>query len=39
VHIWKAQGNEISDFPMVGADYYPLEENTYCAASLESETR
>jgi len=39
VHIWKTQGSEISDFPMVGADYYPLEENTYCAASLESETR
>ena len=39
VHIWKTQGNEISDFPMVGADYYPLEENTYCAASLEPETR
>ena len=39
VHIWKTQGSEISDFPMVGADYYPLEENTYCAASLEPETR
>ncbi|TAJ34545.1 MAG: hypothetical protein EPO64_00790 [Nitrospirae bacterium] len=31
VHIWKTEGREISDFPEVGAGYYPLEENTYCA--------
>lgn len=30
VHIWKTEGREISDFPEVGAGYYPLEENTYC---------
>lgn len=33
VHIWKTEGREIGDFPEVGAGYYPLEENTYCAAA------
>jgi starvation-inducible outer membrane lipoprotein len=31
VHIWKAEGREIADFPEIGGSYYPLEENTYCA--------
>lgn len=32
VRIWKTEGREIADFPMVGAGYYPLEENTYCTS-------
>jgi starvation-inducible outer membrane lipoprotein len=30
VHIWKTGEKDISDFPEVGAGYYPLESDTYC---------
>lgn len=39
VHIWKTQGREISDFPYVGAGYYTLEEQTYCASALGTAER
>jgi starvation-inducible outer membrane lipoprotein len=34
VHIWKTEGREISEFPYIGADYYPLEEDTYCTSAM-----
>ncbi|HJU05143.1 MAG TPA: Slp family lipoprotein [Nitrospiraceae bacterium] len=35
MHIWKTEGREIADFlsGSVGGGYYPLEEDTYCAAN------
>lgn len=35
VHIWRTEGREISEYPYIGADYYALEEDTYCTSATQ----